>query len=87
VVARHSFAFVVCGSLVGLVAGVGRGEPGCGGAESPSSGPNAPCTRTKDCGGDLVCAEGVCTELDAGVALPDGGRDAPPSGDAADGPG
>jgi len=66
--------------------GFGR-DPGCGGADSPSSGPNAPCTRTKDCGGDLVCMEGVCTEPDsgAGTAPPDsGGRDATSSGDAAD---
>jgi hypothetical protein len=60
-------------------------DPGCGGSDSPSSGPNAPCTRTKDCGGDLVCTGGVCTEADSGNAFPDsGGRDAASSGDAAD---
>jgi len=67
--------------------GSARRDPGCGGADSPSSGPNAPCTRTKDCGGDLVCMEGVCTEADSGSgnAVPDsGGRDATSTGDAAD---
>jgi hypothetical protein len=65
----------------------GSRDPGCGGADSPSSGPNAPCTRTKDCGGDLVCTEGVCTQADSGAgnAVPDsGGRDATSSADAAD---
>jgi hypothetical protein len=42
-------------------------DPGCGGADSPSSGPNAPCTRSKDCSAGLVCEEGVCTERDAGA--------------------
>lgn len=85
---RHSVAFVLYGTLAwGAVgfsgSGVARRDPGCGGADSPSSGPNAPCTRTKDCGGDLVCTEGVCTEPDAGIALPDSGRDATSGGDAA----
>lgn len=55
--------------------GLGR-DPGCGGAESPSSGVNAPCTRSKDCGAGLVCMEGVCTEPDAGTSsgvVPDSG--------------
>jgi hypothetical protein len=66
------------------VFGVGQGtfgisrEPGCGGADSPSSGQNAPCTRSKDCSAGLTCAEGVCKELDSGSTpiVPDGGRDA-----------
>jgi len=57
-------------------------DPGCGGADSPSSGLNAPCTRTKDCSAGLVCAEGVCTEPDAGVVPLDGGHDATSTGDA-----
>ena len=48
-------------------------DPGCGGADSPSSGVNAPCTRSKDCTGGLVCAEGVCTEPDSGVVPADAG--------------
>lgn len=53
-----------------------RDPGGCGGTESPSSGINAPCTRTKDCGRSLVCVEGVCTEPDAVASE----RDASPSG-------
>jgi hypothetical protein len=84
-VVRHSVALVLYGSLAwgGLGLSAGR-DPGCGGADSPSGGANAPCTRTRDCGDRLVCSEGVCTEPDAGIAPPDGGRDAPSSGDAAD---
>jgi hypothetical protein len=85
-VVRHSVAIFVYGTIalgsLGL-GGAGR-DPGCGGAESPASGVNAPCTRSKDCGGSLVCAEGVCTEPDSGTAPPDSGRDATSSGDAAD---
>lgn len=80
---RHSVVVLLCGSLAWGSIGLGR-DPGCGGADSPSGGPNAPCTRSKDCGGNLVCAEGVCTEPDAGITLPDSGRDATSSGDAAD---
>jgi hypothetical protein len=79
-VVRTAFVLTV------LSLGLGH-EPGCGGADSPSSGLNAPCTRSKDCSSSLVCSEGVCTELDAGVVTPDGGRDATPIGDAADGDG
>lgn len=57
-------------------------DPGCGGTDSPSSGLNAPCTRSKDCTNALVCTEGVCTESDSGVIPPDGGRDAAPAEDA-----
>jgi hypothetical protein len=42
-------------------------DPGCGGGGDPPRGPNAPCTRQKDCSAGLVCAEGVCTEPDSGV--------------------
>jgi hypothetical protein len=42
-------------------------DPGCGSVDSTSSGVNAPCTRDKDCRGDLVCEKGVCTTGDAGA--------------------
>ncbi|HVJ89340.1 MAG TPA: hypothetical protein VM580_06015 [Labilithrix sp.] len=51
-------------------------EPGCGGIEDPDGGTNAPCTRSSDCGGGLVCSEGVCREPDSGGSgnpVPDGG--------------
>lgn len=57
-------------------------EPGCGGADSPSSGLNAPCTRSKDCSAGLVCDQGVCTDPDGGNAPLDGGRDAKSTVDA-----
>jgi hypothetical protein len=83
-----AFALISLGSLDALSAVGARRDPGCGGADSPSSGPNAPCTRSKDCGSGLVCAEGVCTEPDSGATPPSdgGGRDATPAsgGDAAD---
>ncbi len=41
-------------------------DPGCGGVDNPDGGPNAPCTRSSDCGGNLVCSEGVCREPDGG---------------------
>ena len=53
---------------VGIALGFAN-DPGCGSVDSPSSGINAPCTRTKDCKGDLVCEKGVCTspsQVDAG---------------------
>lgn len=51
------------------------GPSSCG-LESGTGGVGAPCTRDRDCQGDLVCRRGVC-------ALPevDGGLDASP-GDA-----
>ncbi|MBX3248130.1 MAG: hypothetical protein KF901_13205 [Myxococcales bacterium] len=51
------------------------GPSSCG-LESGTGGVGAPCTRDRDCEGDLVCRRGVC-------ALPevDGGLDASP-GDA-----
>lgn len=81
---RTSVAVVVVawGALSFSGSGALRRDPGCGGADEPSSGANAPCTRTKDCSRDLVCAQGVCTEPDAGLALPDAGRDASSTGDA-----
>jgi hypothetical protein len=85
-VVRNAVALALV-SLSALGFARGARDPGCGGADSPSSGPNAPCTRTKDCAGDLVCREGVCTEADSGAgnAVPDGGgRDATSSADAAD---
>lgn len=56
-----------------LALGAAR-EPGCGGVDDPDGGPNAPCTRSPDCGGGLVCLEGVCREPDAGQRA-DEGRD------------
>jgi hypothetical protein len=82
-----ALAALTLGGL-GSIGGRDGRDPGCGGTDSPSSGPNAPCTRTKDCGATLVCREGVCTDADAGAvtALPDsGGRDATSGGDAGDG--
>jgi hypothetical protein len=73
---------VVAYGVVSLGAlALGR-DPGCGGSDQPSSGVNAPCTRSKDCNRDLVCAEGVCTEPDSGVTPTDAGT--VPPGDAAD---
>jgi len=88
-VIRNAVTFALV-SLSAFGLGSARRDPGCGGSDSPESGPNAPCTRTKDCAGNLVCTEGVCTEADSGTgnAVPDsGGRDASapmPIGDAAD---
>ncbi len=73
-----------------MLLGLAHDPGGCGSVDSSSSGLNAPCTRSKDCSGHLVCTQGVCTDDDAdsgssGNALPDsGGRDATPAGDAAD---
>jgi hypothetical protein len=33
--------------------------PSCG-SDTPAGGPNAPCTRSSDCEGDLACEQGVC---------------------------
>jgi len=67
-------------SLTGILA-LAR-DPGCGGADSPESALNAPCTRSKDCSAGLVCAEGVCAEPDGGVVRLDGGGDATSTLDA-----
>lgn len=81
------------------VVALGLRDPGCGGVDGPEGGPNAPCTRSSDCGGSLVCLEGVCREPDAGQGSgqrdsgaerdSSGGQDAsePPAGDAGDGGG
>jgi hypothetical protein len=34
------------------------------GTDTDAAGPNAPCTRTKDCENGLTCAGGVCSPLD-----------------------
>ena len=57
-------------------------ELACSSTDSPSSGLNAPCTRSKDCSSSLVCAQGVCSEPDAGLVSEDGGADAASVGDA-----
>jgi hypothetical protein len=76
---------VVAYGVVSLGALAFGRDPGCGGSESPSSGVNAPCTRTKDCSGHLVCTEGVCTEADSGTrAIESDGGTGTPVGDAAD---
>jgi hypothetical protein len=55
-------------TAVALVAvGLTR-DPGCGGVDEPNGGPNAPCTRSSDCGHGLVCQEGVCRDPDSGGA-------------------
>ena len=58
---RHSFA-----TFAFVALGFSR-DPGCGGVDDPDGGTNAPCTRHSDCGGGLVCSEGVCREPDAGA--------------------
>ena len=40
-------------------------NPACG-SDTPAGGPNAPCTRSSDCEGELACVQGVCTTPDAG---------------------
>lgn len=67
------------GTLV-VVLGLVR-DPGCSSVDDPSGGPNAPCTRSKDCRDDLVCSEGVCRDLDA----PDGSLPEPPPDAGRDG--
>jgi hypothetical protein len=61
-VVRQTFAAVAFVAL-----GFARDPGGCGGVDTPNGGPNAPCTRSSDCGGKLVCLEGVCREPDRGV--------------------
>ena len=62
------------GSLV-LAAVVGVAlfavEGGCGESDYPSNGPNAPCTRSKDCSAGLTGIVGVCTDPDASAFSPD----------------
>ena len=63
--------------LVGLLAAAAH-DPSCGGVDSTSRGPNAPCTRDRDYNDGLTCAHGVCVEPDAGVST-EGGVDAAPA--------
>lgn len=62
--------------LVGLLVAAAH-DPSCGGVDSTSRGPNAPCTRDRDCNDGLTCAHGVCVEPDAAAAS-DGGSEAAP---------
>lgn len=39
----------------------------CGSGDGDGRGPNAPCTRAKDCDDGLSCAGGVCVAPDAGA--------------------
>ena len=55
-------------------------DPSCGDVDSTSSGPNAPCTRDRDCRDGLVCGHGVCVDPDAGVTGDGGGDGASESG-------
>jgi hypothetical protein len=80
-VIRHT---LVAGAML---LGLAHDPGGCGSVDSSSSGPNAPCTRSKDCRDGLTCERGVCSgpdlpERDAGVdaTLEAGPPDA--SGDA-----
>jgi hypothetical protein len=45
-------------------------DPSCG-TDTTTGGPNAPCTRNKDCEDGLSCTQGVCVSPDAGA--PEGG--------------
>ena len=57
--------------------GVAR-DPGCNSVDDPSGGPNAPCTRSNDCGKGLVCSEGVCRDPDAPKNEKDGAAELSP---------
>jgi hypothetical protein len=56
-VARRTLLLVVLAAL--LVASCD--------SDTPAGGPNAPCTRSSDCEGELACVQGVCTAPDAGT--------------------
>ena len=58
-------------------------DPGCGDVADQKRGANGPCTRNDDCGGGLVCLEGVCRDPDAGS----GDASAASGADAGDGGG
>lgn len=72
---------VVLAALVAGGLGLAR-NPGCGEVEHAQGAPNAPCTRTSDCGPGLVCLEGVCREPDGGA--PPSASDAGADGDVPD---
>lgn len=55
-----------------MLLGLARDPGGCGDVDDPHGRANAPCTRKKDCAGDLVCSEGVCRDPDA-PAITDAG--------------
>ena len=61
-------------ALLVVVALIAARDPSCGGGDAPTSGPNAPCTRDKDCKEGLACTRGVCADPDA-AAPSDGGAD------------
>lgn len=62
-------------ALVALALGLAR-EPACGDPGDPPGGPNAPCTRERDCTAGLTCVGGVCTGADAALPVVDAGPDA-----------
>ncbi len=66
-------------------------DPGCGGIDNPQGGTNAPCTRSSDCGGSLVCRAGVCRDPEDDDGSLDSGTghesSVPDAGDGGDGGG
>ena len=48
---------------------------GCDDVDHPQNGPNAPCTRNKDCRHELRCIDGVCLDPDVGLPSSDAGAD------------
>jgi len=72
--------------FVSLLGVAGLRGPGCGG-DDVAHGPNAPCTRAKDCEPGLLCVSGVCEEPVPDASAADGDADAPDfdAGDAGDG--
>ncbi|MEO8797445.1 MAG: hypothetical protein ABI551_06135 [Polyangiaceae bacterium] len=75
---------MIRGLVVSAVALALLRGPGCGEVESADSSENAPCTRDKDCGTELVCRGGVCV---SSIPLPKPDAsfvDAPDDGDVAD---
>jgi hypothetical protein len=81
----YNHAVVRQGFVAAVVVALGFArDPGCGGVDDPDGGTNAPCTRSSDCGGSLVCLEGVCREPASGSSgnptPKDGGADAATDG-------
>lgn len=74
---------MIRGLVVSAVALALLRGPGCGEVESADSTANAPCTRDKDCGSELVCRGGVCV---SSTPLPDASFVDASDGDAADAP-